>query len=92
MVFSTVFTALITLAATGASAAAAIKNRRNETDPVGIVVLYNNAKCDLEPHETFMLWDVGDCVTLDQGYGSAYLSPKNSLGEHFRKFAPQVLM
>lgn len=84
MQFSTVLTTLVSLAATGASAAA-IKARQNGTDPVGAVGLYNNDNCELEAHEVFLLGDVGDCISFEQGYGSAYLSPTNSLGEHFRK-------
>lgn len=84
MQFSTVLTALVSLAATGASAAA-IKARQNGTDPVGAVGVYNNDNCELEAHEVFLLGDVGDCISFEQGYGSAYLSPTNSLGEHFRK-------
>ncbi|EMR67585.1 hypothetical protein UCREL1_5418 [Eutypa lata UCREL1] len=82
MQFSTVLTTLVSLAATGASAAA-IKARQNGTDPVGAVGLYNNDNCELEAHEVFLLGDVGDCISFEQGYGSAYLSPTNSLGEHF---------
>ncbi len=83
MQFSTVFTALV--AVSSASAVNIVKARQNGTDPIGLIAVYNNAQCDGESHETFMLESLGDCHTFEQGYGSAYLSPTHSLGEHFRK-------
>ena len=83
MQFSTV---LATLAAvSGAMAVNIVKARQNETEPIGIIGLYNNAGCDGDAHETIQVDNIGDCHTFEQGYGSAYPSPTNSLGEHFRK-------
>ncbi|RYP52457.1 hypothetical protein DL768_002380 [Monosporascus sp. mg162] len=56
---------------------------QNETEPVGIIGVFNNARCQQPTIETFMIQNPGDRITFDQGYGSAYLSPTHSLGEHF---------
>ncbi|RYP60045.1 hypothetical protein DL769_008302 [Monosporascus sp. CRB-8-3] len=82
MHFSILFRTLVSLATVGAFGAA-IEPRQNETEPVGIIGVFNNARCQQPTIETFRIQTVGDCITLDQGYGSAYLSPAHSLGEHF---------
>ena len=86
MQLSTVLTTVLTLAATGVSAAVANKARRQGgEDPVGAVAVYSNDGCEPEADETFLVQEVGQCFTLAQGAGSAYLSPTHVNGEHFRK-------
>ncbi|RYP61196.1 hypothetical protein DL771_010202 [Monosporascus sp. 5C6A] len=82
MPFSILFTTLVSLATVGAFGAA-IAPRQNETEPVGMIDVFNNARCQQPNVGTFMIPNVGDCITFGQGYGSAYLSPAHSLGEHF---------
>ena len=88
MQLSTVLTTVLTLAATGVSAATINKARRQgggAEDPVGAVGVFSNEGCEAEAQEKFLLQEVGQCITLEQGFGSAYLSPTHSNGEHFRK-------
>ncbi|RYO75106.1 hypothetical protein DL766_003086 [Monosporascus sp. MC13-8B] len=82
MQFSIPFATLVSLATVDAFGAA-IERRQNKIEPVGIIGVFNNARCQQPTIETFMIQNVGDCITFDQGYGSAYLSPAHSLGTHF---------